>query len=151
VDQCFKDVIAFEKAAGHELSNRPPDAPDNKTLLLRMRLIREEYDETMAALAKLGEWTSEGEDGPSPNELLAELADGLADLIWVCVGTAIHFGLDLPECWSRVRAANMAKFAPGSSVREDGKRLKPPGWVAPDIIGSITSQKPLAETYETED
>lgn len=137
--EAFLQVAEFEKACGHELSKEGPRQPESRTRELRYKLIEEEAGETLRALDLIF-------DG-SPVADLAELADGLADLIWVCVGTAIHFGIDLPAVFEEVRKTNMSKFGPGSYVREDGKRMKPPGFVPPDIEGVLKGQRPLAETY----
>lgn len=146
MDSAFFDVVEFEKAAGYELSSEPPSFPSAKVIELRRKLIKEEYGETMDALIKVLDFLSTGAE-KDRTEVLAELGDGLADLIWVSIGTAIHFGIDLPEIWGRVKEANMAKFGPGSFVREDGKRMKPPGWIAPDIASVVSNQKPLSEIY----
>ena len=37
-----------------------------------------------------------------------------------------------------IQRTNMAKV--GGPVREDGKRLKPPGWQPPDIEGELKKQ-----------
>jgi hypothetical protein len=42
-------------------------------------------------------------------------------------------GLDLRPFFTMVHHANMLKTT--GPIREDGKRLKPEGWMAPDIIG----------------
>lgn len=130
--QAFKDVALFEIANGHPLSDGPPAIPGPETVYLRNDLHTEEFDELCEAMA----------DGDMP-----KIADSIADLIWVLTGTAVRFGIDLPEVWDEVRRANMAKFGPGSRRRDDGKLLKPPGWVAPDIEGVLVTQAPLDASY----
>lgn len=83
----------------------------------------EELDETLQAMCR--------DDLPA-------IADGLADLIYVALGTAIAYGIDLRPVWSAVHAANMAKI--GGPTREDGKVLKPEGWQPPDIKGILERQ-----------
>lgn len=145
MDQAMRQVVEFEKAAGHELSNRKPQVPDMKTAELRFKLIAEESKETLDALTEIMLDMSENE--PVRNDKLAEFADGLADLIWVAIGSAIHFGIDLPAVFQEVDRTNMAKFGPGSWVREDFKIMKPPSWTPPDIEGILASQSPLSEIY----
>jgi predicted HAD superfamily Cof-like phosphohydrolase len=132
MDYAFDDLIRFERACGHKLSKCVPSMPDEKTTLLRRDLILEEFEELNTALI----------DGN-----MTEIADGCADLIFVTIGTALHCGIDLPEIWDAVCRANMKKFGEGSYVRDDGKRMKPPGWKHPDIAGILADQKPLAEIY----
>ena len=82
---------------------------------LRARLIREEADETVKAIL-------EGD--------LVEAIDGLCDLLYVALGTAVSFGVDLEPFWEEVHANNMTKLA-GPIV--DGKLRKPEGWKPPRI------------------
>jgi predicted HAD superfamily Cof-like phosphohydrolase len=130
--QAFKDVIQFELACGHPLSDGPPAIPDPETVYLRNDLHTEEFDELCNAIAV----------GDMP-----EIADGIADLIWVLTGTAVRLGIDLPAVWEEVKLANMAKFGPGSRRRDDGKLLKPPGWTPPAVDLVLENQEPLAITY----
>lgn len=138
----FRDVAEFHEAANLPLSTKPPEVPDYEVILLRERLVTEEYDELMEALEEVHYEPCNGG--------IASVADAIADLIYVLTGTAIAFGIDLPEIWRRVHAANMAKFGPGSWKRADGKQMKPPTWGPPDIEGALRDQKPLAETYGKE-
>jgi len=68
---------------------------------------------------------------------LAAVAKELCDVIYVAYGAAVAFGLDLEPFWDEVHRSNMAKV--GGPVRADGKRLKPPGWVPPDIAGVLAT------------
>jgi predicted HAD superfamily Cof-like phosphohydrolase len=87
---------------------------------LRAALIEEEARETVEAIRR-------GD--------LVEAIDGMCDLLCVVYGTASEFGIDLAPFWDEVHRTNMAKA--GGPVREDGKRLKPPGWTPPDIAGVL--------------
>ncbi len=89
---------------------------------LRADLIIEESDETCCAI-NLGV-------GAEEIPQLVEIADGLADLIYVAIGTALEYGIDLDRIFSVVHAANMRKV--GGPTRSDGKILKPPGWIGPE-------------------
>lgn len=147
MESCFRDVIEFEEAAGHELTCSPPSFPPAKVVALRRKLIKEEYDETESAFQKIVATT---DDDPRRDELIADLADGLADLVYVCVGTAIHFGVDLPAVWKAVQASNVAKFGEGSWRDESGKVRKPEGWRPPDVMGVIKNQEPLKDAFGAE-
>lgn len=63
---------------------------------------------------------------------LPEFADGLADLVWVVLGTAVEAGLPFDAVWAEVRRSNMAKV--GGTLDSSGKLRKPPGWSPPDIV-----------------
>lgn len=62
---------------------------------------------------------------------LTEVVDGMCDLIYVVLGTAVSLGIDLEPYFDEVHRTNMLKA--NGPLREDGKRLKPPNWVGPRI------------------
>lgn len=68
-------------------------------------------------------------------ENLVEVADGIADTIYVLCQLARALDIPLNEIYDEVHRANMAKVGPEGKVtlRSDGKILKPAGWKAPDI------------------
>jgi len=117
--------------------------PDEKTRILRAKLILEEALETVDALGVRVqtqgiEITEEGLDYDAPNEVdLQEVADGCADISVVTIGTLIAFGIDDDTLLEEVDASNLRKFSEGSYRREDGKWMKPPGWTPPDIMGAL--------------
>jgi predicted HAD superfamily Cof-like phosphohydrolase len=132
VDQAFRDLIEFETRCGHPPTDQPPGIPDERTQALRIRLITEEYVELTTAL-------TEGN--------LPEIADGIVDLIYVCLGTAVRLGINLVPVWNVIHCANLEKFGRGSHREADGKISKPENWKHPDIAAFLASQRPLAETY----
>src|SRR5262249_27509723 len=69
---------------------------------------------------------------------LPEIADALADCIYVLIFTALCYGSPIEEVWAEVARTNMAKVA-GTSIRRraDGKIMKPDGWEPPDIAAII--------------
>jgi predicted HAD superfamily Cof-like phosphohydrolase len=71
---------------------------------------------------------------------LPDIADAIADSIYVLVGTALEYGIPLDRVWNAVQAANMAEVDPVTGLvrkRTDGKILKPDGWLPPDIAGIL--------------
>lgn len=130
-----KDVSAFMDAAGQTVRLTPQNIPGDE-IDLRIRLITEEYDETLDALLHLAD------PGIPPGGTLgwlAEFADGVADLVYVLVGTTLAMGIDMNEVWSEVQRANMQKIT--GPIRPDGKRLKPEGWTPPNIEGVLHVQR----------
>lgn len=142
----FRQVVAFEKACGNELSNKPPEAPGVDVIRLRRKLILEEARETLTALRVVQKAVESGD--AVTGKMLAEVADGSADLQFVCKGTDIAFGVDGPAVMNEVCRANLSKFAPGHYYDETGKLRKPPGFKPPDVVGLIQNQRSLAEIYE---
>jgi len=114
-----EDVLAFHKAFEMTI-NGTPTVPSAEDRTLRMSLIREEAQEFFDATA---------------NQDFDEVADALADLIYVAIGAAITWGIDLRPVWDAVQRSNMAKV--GGSKRADGKWLKPAGWQPPDIKSAL--------------
>lgn len=77
----------------------------------------------------------------------AELLDGICDSIWCLIQLAHNMGLPFEEAWEQVRKSNMAKITADGRVRrrEDGKILKPDGWIPPDILSLVKSRFPKAK------
>jgi predicted HAD superfamily Cof-like phosphohydrolase len=115
-----QQVEEFHRAFDHPIG----ETPAIRRPELRVDLIREEARETIEAIMR-------GD--------LVEAADGLCDLLYVTIGAAIEFGLDLEPLFDEVHRANMTKI--GGAKRADGKTLKPEGWKPPDIAGEIERQR----------
>ena len=107
-----QDVMDFHVALDIPVG----DQPAIRRPELRAELIREESKEVRKAILA--------------GDLIGAI-DGLCDLIVVAYGAAVEFGVDLEPFWDEVHKTNMAKV--GGATREDGKKLKPEGWVPPDL------------------
>ena len=91
----------------------------NEQTQLYMNLIKEEFEETAKAF--------EDED-------LVEVADGLADMVWVIMGMCNSVGIDFDKIWEEVKSSNMSKFADGKFIKNDaGKIMKPDTYFKPNI------------------
>lgn len=73
---------------------------------------------------------------------MTEVADGLADLLYVTLYTANACGLHMDPIFMEVQRSNMAKK--GGAKREDGKQLKPADWAPPDIANIVRAQQGLS-------
>ena len=118
----FTDVKEFHKAFGQRIGVKP-EIPDTAERTLRMKLLSEEmYEYTIAE---------------NENDLI-EIADALADIIYIACGTAVSYGIPLDEVFAEVHRSNMAKLVDGKVLRrEDGKIQKPDSWTPPDIKGVL--------------
>ena len=119
-----------------------PTIPSSEVRLLRAKLIYEECMETINALGVdhiLGKFVDAGEEHYNALEVL----DGACDVAVVTNGTLIACGLYgvFPEALERVDLNNLSKIGPGAVWREDGKLLKPPGYVPVDLTDLIESVK----------
>jgi predicted HAD superfamily Cof-like phosphohydrolase len=118
VRQAHQDVGEFHRAT--QLPVGDQRAPEIRNVDLRLDLICEEVGELFDAVAE--------------DDVVAAAGE-LADVIYVVVGAAVEWGIDLPAVWAEVHASNMRKV--GGPVRADGKRLKPEGWVGPDVAAAL--------------
>jgi predicted HAD superfamily Cof-like phosphohydrolase len=114
------DVRAFHEQFGVPVADRVGWPPPYR-IVLRRSLHTEEMRELEQAICH--------------SNSLPEVADAIADLIYVLIGTAHEFGIPLAAVWREVQAANMRKV--GGATREDGKILKPDGWTPPDVAGVL--------------
>ena len=117
--------------------------PDRATCRLRAKLILEEAFETVTALGIRLEHNGKNlafdqidfVDGGEVD--LEGVVDGCADISVVTIGTLVAFGVEDVPVLEEVDRANLRKFGPGSYAREDGKWMKPPDWVPPDVLGVL--------------
>jgi predicted HAD superfamily Cof-like phosphohydrolase len=92
-----------------------------ETYQLRLRLLEEEFQEFKDAHAAHDK---------------VEMADALADIIYLAVGTANVMNIPLDKVWEEVQRSNMDKIDKTTGKvkrREDGKILKPEGWQGPQV------------------
>ncbi len=113
------DVREFHHVFGIEIGQEL-GFQSTESAILRLNLIAEEFKEV------LDEFESQD---------IEKLAQELVDLVYVTVGAAITFGIPFDRVWDEVHRANMEKV--GGGMREDGKVLKPEGWVPPNIKGAL--------------
>ena len=68
-----------------------------------------------------------------------ETLDALIDILVVTIGAIHSMGSDAEGAWKEVMSTNFAKIGEDGKVRkrEDGKVLKPIGWVAPNLTKFI--------------
>lgn len=99
-----------------------PDVAD-----LRQHLLEEEVAELAAAVQAGG---------------LADIAHELADVIYVALGTAVTYGIDVDPILAEIHAANMTKLGPDGRPmrRADGKVLKGDNYRAPDVRTALRRQ-----------
>jgi predicted HAD superfamily Cof-like phosphohydrolase len=70
------------------------------------------------------------------HDMEAEL-DALIDILVVTIGALHSAGFDSEGAWKEVMSTNFAKIDRETGKvrkREDGKVLKPQGWVAPNMV-----------------
>ena len=134
----LNQVEQFHIAADQMVGDtRKPDVTVDVNL--RLLLIEEEFNELKLALQ------GKAKDGTllTKNQQVVAVADALADLSYVTVGSAITWGIPLDAVVDEVHRSNMSKFTISgdgqiTAIRNtDGKILKGPNYVPPDIHGVI--------------
>ena len=132
----YQKIVDFHVGVDGAVPNTP-GMPEQDILSIRRTLIREEYEEVMAAFDRL-----QDEAG------LAELAHELADLLYVVYGTYATLGIDADAVYAEVHDANMRKL--GGPRRADGKLLKPAGWQPADVAGVIEDLSAIEAAFSDE-
>lgn len=119
-----EDVDVFMTAANQFLRYEIPSDPeimfDDDQSKLYMDLVEEEFNETKEAFA---------------NKDIVEVADGIADMVWVIMGLASTLGIDFYKVWEAVWQSNMSKVQDGKLIKnpETGKVMKPDTYFPPKI------------------
>jgi len=114
----FEKVEDFMTTMGQEVKTLP-ELPDPAIVEMRLDLIREEVTELEEAVSK---------------GCLVEIADALADIIYVSYGMGHACGLDIDACTDEVHDSNMSKLEDGIVLyRDDGKVLKGRDYFPPDL------------------
>lgn len=96
---------------------------------LRLNLLEEEFNEYK-------KWEKENDE--------MQIADAIADMIYIAVWTARVYWIPLDEVWEEVQRANMDKVDKKTwkvRKREDWKVLKPDWWIWPQIEKVIKLNK----------
>lgn len=111
------DLIAMVREFHQHVGQHEPSSPDiHHVRKLRLRLLGEEFKELRDALAI--------------NDTV-EVADALADLLYVTIGAALQWGIPIERVFREVHRSNMTKER--GSMRSDGKILKGPNYSPPDL------------------
>ena len=113
----FRDQEKFMKACDQTTGGEF----DVEQFKMYLSLIQEEYNELQVAV--------------NNNDQL-ETLDALIDILVVTIGAIHSMGSDAEGAWKEVMSTNFAKIDRETGKvrkREDGKVLKPVGWVPPNL------------------
>lgn len=113
----FQDVADFHKRIIGQLPEPTPSLVSPAFVFERFKFMQEELDE----------YVTDAFNGD-----MVKAADGLADLIYVAVGTMYLMGLPGPEIWNAVHSANMRKVRGMTKRGNAFDAAKPEGWVGPE-------------------
>lgn len=119
----FRDQEKFMRACDQSV-----DGFNKDQFALYFDLIKEELEELEVAY-------SAGDN--------VEMLDALIDILVVTIGTIHSMGADAEGAWKEVMKTNFAKIDKETGKvrkREDGKVLKPVGWVPPVLNTFLTKE-----------
>lgn len=115
------NVLQKMTADFHRASDGPVgDRPGLRATELFLNMIKEESQEFVESL----------EAGD-----LVGAAHEAGDILYVIFGWFVAAGIDAQKVVDEIHRTNFLKL--GGPVRADGKRLRPPGWTPPDILGIV--------------
>lgn len=128
----FRDQEKFMRACDQSVDDNNQDQ-----FKLYYNLIAEEVSELNAAVVA----------GDRVEQL-----DALVDILVVTIGAIHSMGADAEGAWKEVMRTNFAKIDKETGKvrkREDGKVLKPMGWVPPDLKLHVSKERKfLKQGYE---
>ena len=115
----FEEVKIFMETFSQEVRTKPR-FPEEKTMQLRLDLIKEELNELETAMK---------------TKNLKEVADALTDILYVTYGAGYAYGIDLDKCFKEVQRANMSKLGKDGKpiYNEKGKVMKGPNYTEPNL------------------
>jgi predicted HAD superfamily Cof-like phosphohydrolase len=125
-----QQVRDWMKKAG-QIVRDYPTIPEMPLALFRISLIEEEVHELAEALAK---------------ENIVEMSDAMGDILYVLLGSAVSFGIDLEPIFQEIHRSNMTKLVQDGNgqwtltKRHDGKVLKPATYEPPNLTPIIQAQ-----------
>jgi len=122
LNEVIDHVRTFHDAFQIKNNHSPTAEVDDKTVLLRYKLMREENEEYLEA---------------AQNGDLVEVADALGDMLYILCGTILSHGLQhkIGEVFEEIQRSNMSKLdRDGKPIyREDGKVMKSDLYFKPNI------------------
>lgn len=129
---CENAVREFHVKYGHFISDKATVAIPEVVKARRLALILEEMKELREALLE---------------ENIIEIADGIGDLVYVLVGTAISYGIPFDRVFQEIHRSNMTKTDSKAPLGEKygTKTPKGPDFIAPDLFSIL--HNPMGNTW----
>lgn len=126
LSEVINHVKDFHNAFKIKNNESPTVDIDDKSILLRYKLMREENEEYLEA---------------AQNGDLVEVADALGDMLYILCGTILSHGMQhkIAEVFEEIQRSNMSKLdKDGQPIyREDGKVMKSDQYFKPNIKGIL--------------
>lgn len=113
-----------------------PTVPPMEVAQLRHELIREELREFWVG-------TVDSLYAFKKEDLLEQAADAIGDMLYVVIGAAVAFGIDIEPVFEEIHRSNMSKFIDGQKITEGpkaGKWVKGPSYSPADVAAILRRQ-----------
>lgn len=127
LSEAINHVKDFHDAFHIKNNESPTVEVDEKSVLLRYKLMREENEEYLEA---------------AQNGDLVEVADALGDMLYILCGTILSHGMQhkMAEVFEEIQRSNMSKLDKNGQpiYREDGKVMKSDLYFKPNIKEILT-------------
>jgi len=134
----LEQLLEFQRAY-NSTRNSKPTLISEDDYVLRYKLGKEELIEYFDAC----------KDGD-----LIEVADALADQLYILLGTMISHGMQdvIEDIFNEVHRSNMSKLGPDGKplYREDGKVLKGPNYSPPNVSKYLSDNGQLEIPFDEE-
>lgn len=149
-----RQIAEFMRRADQEVA-KYPQLPSEKIKVLRIRLMVEELLGATVPEHWAGETYADLLIENKSDELIAsilagdlvQIADGIADVLYIVIGTAIAYGINIQEVFNEVHRSNLSKTVWSEELQrytiekdEFGKGIKPPTY-SPADLGSIVQRQ----------
>ena len=137
----------FHEKYGHLISEVPTLDIPSTVKDLRQKLICEEINETFEGMGYFKSSLMSPPQLYPDKQDLVEIADGIADAIYVLIGTAVSYGIPIMRIFNEVHNSNMTKTAVKAvdGQKYGTKTPKGPDYVPPDIKGILQFPQDLTE------
>ena len=153
MDRLQKSTKLFMEKAKQQVRAKP-EIPSDQEIVRCLKLVAEEaFLELTGACGYVAVATEGAGTMAVPKDIafvqvddvdMVQVADALADAMYVLSCCANAFGIDLEPILDEVCHNNLSKFGEGHSFDENGKLIKPDGYQGPNIAMLLDQQsKPL--------
>lgn len=128
-------VKKFHEKYGHTINTEIQHEMPSNTLKLREKLITEEAQEFKDASYDMYD-TSE-----IISVDIVQIADALADLLYVVFGAALTYGIPIDKVFAEVHRSNMTKSMEKDTKSIKGKTIKGSSWEPPNLKSILLYNK----------
>jgi predicted HAD superfamily Cof-like phosphohydrolase len=146
-------VRQFHQTYGLPIATDAPSV-DRDRVHMRMALIAEELAELVSAVygdragARMERAFADAVADDDGTRDVVAAADALGDLVYVIYGMALECAVPLADVLSEIQRSNLSKLGDDGRpiLREDGKILKGPRYLPPDVAGVLAGPGAASST-----